>query len=891
MASPAPSTPPASLNIVALISGGKDSMFSLLHCLANGHKVIALANLYPAHQELDAFGVAQGSNLLRAPWDRDVDSFMYQTAGHNLIPLYSDALGLPLYRQEIIGDARDPSLSYSGHEDDETEALVPLLKKVKNDHPVVNAVSSGAILSTYQRTRIESVAIRLGLVPLAHLWQYPSLPPPSPGGLLEDMSNAGFDVRIVKVASGGLDETLLWSDLMNPLNRKKLERAVGRFGGSVLGEGGEYETMVIDGPSDIVAVWRTSDIIALNTSHPIDDMGFIIHFWRGRIKVAEADMHTMTEQGSDSSTFLTFREGGGQILPTDQKVTNSNCSTIVRPVLRIPGIWDKEFRELLQLPAHVLKGPPLFSEYVSRAATSKAEIAASGAAFLGSVSITDQMRPKSLERNMGNIGQSESEGLLTGPSLEVSKDCDGHDALTRIDLEKCTRTRQVGNICVIANLIDPRFGSTVQQQMRGVKDRLLAILKDIERPTSSIAFATIILRSMADFAAFNFIYGELFTRPNPPARVTIACALPADIKLMVSVVINMSDEVRALHVQSRSYWAPANIGPYSQAISMPLNDTLHPYLVFIAGQIPLVPGTMEMLRPSPTTPKEPSSTYFPWPNHFLQQCCLSLQHLWRIGREMKVNWWTGAVAFITGRGEASVKVATIWTIWREVHAPRLWKQDEKEDDEETDVWHTKYGGLASLNLGIDAEHILPDFDKVIHQSDDTLPFRSNNLARNFQLEGSEAHNVPGFFAVEVGELPRGSDIEWQSLGIAYCEVRIVTHSIIDEDCHLQVRSCIIYPTRTCVSYIEVPLPTKSEQKVTRGLSRGIDWARNVCDPASDLIITIYTPDMIQAMDTGAQVVPCHAVWGPGGQQLGAGMVTQFQIKDGMECWPLVQEQR
>jgi len=37
-----------SLNVIALISGGKDSFFSILHCLKNGHKVVALGNLYPA---------------------------------------------------------------------------------------------------------------------------------------------------------------------------------------------------------------------------------------------------------------------------------------------------------------------------------------------------------------------------------------------------------------------------------------------------------------------------------------------------------------------------------------------------------------------------------------------------------------------------------------------------------------------------------------------------------------------------------------------------------------------------------------------------------------------------------------------------------------------------
>lgn len=56
------------LKVVALISGGKDSFFSILHCLANGHEVVALANLHPPLEDGEQ--------------SEDIDSFMYQTVGH-----------------------------------------------------------------------------------------------------------------------------------------------------------------------------------------------------------------------------------------------------------------------------------------------------------------------------------------------------------------------------------------------------------------------------------------------------------------------------------------------------------------------------------------------------------------------------------------------------------------------------------------------------------------------------------------------------------------------------------------------------------------------------------------------------------------------------------------
>jgi diphthine-ammonia ligase len=106
------------LKVVALVSGGKDSFFSILHCHANGHEVVALANLHPATQDGER--------------SEDIDSYMYQTIGHSVIPLYEQALGLPLYRQEILGGAADRNKSYASpiaaqqNKQDETESLVPL---------------------------------------------------------------------------------------------------------------------------------------------------------------------------------------------------------------------------------------------------------------------------------------------------------------------------------------------------------------------------------------------------------------------------------------------------------------------------------------------------------------------------------------------------------------------------------------------------------------------------------------------------------------------------------------------------------------------------------------------------------------------------------------------
>lgn len=334
-----------SLQVIALISGGKDSFFSLLHCIQNGHQVVALGNLYPtpptsasAPRHPDAANHGADNEE-----EQDLNSFMYQTVGHTVIPLYAQALGIPLYRQQIVGSAVQTSTSYGyadrkgtrttesdveplldveDEEKDETESLVPLLQRIMAEHPTANALSTGAILSTYQRTRVESVAIRLGLTPLSFLWQYPILPPSTQISLLEDMQAISLDARIVKVASGGLDESFLWQNVASQQVMRRIEKSMKRFGtygdGAVLGEGGEFETLVVDGPASL---------------------------FKGRIVVEEKDRRVV-------------REGGGSawLKILDARVVMKEKEEAGETQFRTPEILDSRFSKILASLDDVNKG-------------------------------------------------------------------------------------------------------------------------------------------------------------------------------------------------------------------------------------------------------------------------------------------------------------------------------------------------------------------------------------------------------------------------------------------------------------------------------------------------------------------------------------------------------
>lgn len=61
----------------------------------------------------------------------ELDSYMYQTVGHQAIDLYAEAMDLPLYRRTIQGSSLDTSRNYSKTEGDEVEDLYELLQLVK----------------------------------------------------------------------------------------------------------------------------------------------------------------------------------------------------------------------------------------------------------------------------------------------------------------------------------------------------------------------------------------------------------------------------------------------------------------------------------------------------------------------------------------------------------------------------------------------------------------------------------------------------------------------------------------------------------------------------------------------------------------------------------------
>ncbi|KAL4946625.1 hypothetical protein BDV06DRAFT_208538 [Aspergillus oleicola] len=791
---PKPPAPGSGLNVIALISGGKDSLYSILHCIRNGHNVVALGNLHPPLPSSTNTNNTSSNDFTdeeQRDAQDDIDSFMYQTIGWNVIPLYESALGIKLYRQAITGEAVDegkvyrdshstPTEGKTGFEkevdEDETESLIPLLQRIMKAHPEANAICAGAILSTYQRTRIEDVAGRLGLTPLAWLWQYPFLPAPAPtvldgnlttatvtegaereAGLLEDMSTVNCSARIVKVASGALDEGFLWGDVSDSrgLLRGKIVRGIKRFGfggnedsrAAVLGEGGEYETLAVDGP------------------------GFL---WKGRIEVEDSGREVRSGEGGVG--YLRLR-GARVVQKTEEEVEDG-----VKPGdVKRPAVLDGRFAVAL-----------------------------------------DGLRDGDAE----DENEEEGKDALVQGGTEYSRSPEPFQSIN-------------GNAWIVCNIMAPEAGPSTSSQTTAVVSKIRTILStsSTSRNTSDIVFTTVLLRSMADFPSMNTIYISLFSKPLPPARATVACgdSLPTGVNR------------DGLHVQSRSYWAPANIGPYSQAISVPAKEQER--VVYIAGQIPLEPASMELVEPQSMREGSDGSGYGKpaWAGTYALRAVLSLQHMFRIGTAMEVGWFLGTVAFFTGTDNVQKRARLAWKLWEKMHTPEQ-KTDEDEEEEESglDVWDIKYGRRGhEQTQTTSTSPQLPNLDLVEPDS------QTKNL-------------VPAFLAAQVYELPKASDIEWQGLGYR-CTGLKITKSETDFGRTIDV----ITNEKMRYTVIELDSGVDVRREIQRALEVYNSGTASGSESSHCVIYTSYPQDIPR--DTcQAQIVPCKSVWGAEGRKLAAG---------------------
>ncbi len=192
------------VKVCVLYSGGKDSNLALLRA-SRQYEIACLVTLIPF----------------------SVENWLFHYPNAHLTSFQAEALGLPLVKQPCPDD-REASLL----------ALENAIRAAVKAYGVEGVVT-GAVKSVYQLKSFKAVCERLGLVCLNPLWMEDEV------SLLREVVRSGIVAIFTRVAGYPLGKSLL--------GKRIDERAVELLASlksyvNPSGEGGEYETFVLDMP-------------------------------------------------------------------------------------------------------------------------------------------------------------------------------------------------------------------------------------------------------------------------------------------------------------------------------------------------------------------------------------------------------------------------------------------------------------------------------------------------------------------------------------------------------------------------------------------------------------------------------------------------------------------
>ena len=193
------------MKLASLLSGGKDSLYATYLVMKEGHEVKYLITMVPDRQ----------------------DSYMFHKPCIEFTKLQAESLGI----KQIM-------CATKGEKEKELEDLVKVLSGIAEE---IDGVVSGALASNYQKSRIDRICEELGLESIAPLWQADQLE------RLKEEVKEGFEIIITAVAAEGFDESWL-GRVLGEDAISDLENMHKRFGIHIGGEGGEYETFVLNCP-------------------------------------------------------------------------------------------------------------------------------------------------------------------------------------------------------------------------------------------------------------------------------------------------------------------------------------------------------------------------------------------------------------------------------------------------------------------------------------------------------------------------------------------------------------------------------------------------------------------------------------------------------------------
>jgi diphthine-ammonia ligase len=193
------------MKLGVLFSGGKDSSLALFKAKKTEEVVVLISIL-----------------------SKNKDSYMFHTPMDN-IEKQSEKLKVPLIKVETEGE-KELEL------EDLKKSIEIAIKEYK-----IEGVVTGAVASTYQASRVQKICDSLGIYCFNPLWMKDQ------EELLRELIELKFKVKIVKVAADGLDDSWV-GKIIDEDVLKDLIKLKDKYGINPAGEGGEYESEVIEFP-------------------------------------------------------------------------------------------------------------------------------------------------------------------------------------------------------------------------------------------------------------------------------------------------------------------------------------------------------------------------------------------------------------------------------------------------------------------------------------------------------------------------------------------------------------------------------------------------------------------------------------------------------------------
>jgi diphthine-ammonia ligase len=191
------------MRLAAMYSGGKDSTFAMCAAVQMGHEVPLLVCVVPAVE----------------------DSFLFHTPNLDLVPLAAEAMDVGLV-----------TAAGGGSEEGDMDGLRRALEGLD-----IDGVVTGAAWSDYQWSRIDEVCWDLGLRVVSPMWRKDQ------DMMAAELLDAGIEAVVVGCCAEGLDASWLGRRL-DAAAFEELRGLRDWYGISIMGEGGEYESLTLDSP-------------------------------------------------------------------------------------------------------------------------------------------------------------------------------------------------------------------------------------------------------------------------------------------------------------------------------------------------------------------------------------------------------------------------------------------------------------------------------------------------------------------------------------------------------------------------------------------------------------------------------------------------------------------